>query len=253
MPEAAEAVIGHNRATLTEILSEKYADLAKKVEAIAVRANTAPRKIETDDHLATIGKLVVDTRALFKDADKAREAEKEPFLKGGREVDAFFSVFKDRLDRIGRAFQQISDDHARAVAAKRRAEAEAAAKAAREEAERQAEIARRAEEANRTKTAEKHGARAGEAERAAEAAEAVASSSAADLVRERLDTGVLSTARTEWTFEITDYAAIPLDILRPYMKREHVEQAIRALVKIQKNATSVPGVRIFEDTKASFR
>lgn len=251
---AARAEIGHNAPpSLSEILAEKYVPLAKSVEAIAERANSAPRKISSDADLSVIGKLVVDARDVFKQAEKARETEKEPYLTGGKEVDAFFSIFKERLKRIGDVFNAIADDHARAVAAEARRKAEEEARIARAEAERQAEIARRAEEANRPKTADKHDARAAEAEHRAEQAEAVASAPAADLVRNRLDTSVLSTARTEWAFEITDYSAIPLDVLRPYLKREHVEQALRAFVKINRDATPVKGVRIFADTRAAFR
>lgn len=247
------ADIGHNRAPISDVLAEQYSDLAARVEAIATRANLAPKAIATDTDLNTIGALIRDTRELSGETDKKRESEKRPYLQAGRDVDAFFKVFTDRLDRISTVFKKIADDHARAVAAEARRRAEDEARKAREEADRQAEIARRAEEANRLKTAEKHEAKAEAAEQRAEQAEAVAASSAADLVRSRTDSGILSTARTEWAFEITDYDAIPLDKLRPYLKREHVEQAIRAFVKLQKQAAALPGVRVFEDVKSSFR
>lgn len=252
MPEAA-ADIGHNRPPLVEVLAEKHADLAAKVEGIADRANKAPRIVTSDEDLAIIGTLIVDARNLFKTADKEREAEKEPFLRGGREVDAFFKVHTDRLNRIGEAFRKLADTWTRQKAEDERRRLAAEAEKARQEAARQTEIAQRAAEANRTKTAEKHEAKAEDAQRAADEAAAAAASPAADHVRQRMDTGILATAKTEWAFEITDYDAIPLEKLRPYLKREHVEQAIRSLVKIQKNATPLPGVRIFEDVKSSFR
>lgn len=251
MAFAAEAVIGHNKPTIFEVLTEQYAGLASRVEAIATRANTAPRVIKSDADLNEIGVLIRDTRSLAKEADQSRTAEKAPHLQAGRDVDAFFKAHADRLDRISGAFQKIADDHARAVAAKARRKAEEEARKAREEAERQAEIARRAEEANRAKTADKHEARADAALAQAEQAEAVAAAPAADLVRSRMDSGLLSTATTTLAFEITNYDAIPLNSIRAYFKRDAVEAAIRLAMKM--GVRELEGVRFYEDVKASFR
>ncbi len=252
MATAAQAVIGHNNPpTIVEILTEQYADLASRVDAIASRANTAPRAIKSDADLNTIGTLIRDTRLLAKEADQSRTAEKAPHLQAGRDVDAFFKAHGDRLDRIASTFQKIADDHARAVAAEARRKAEEEARKAREEAERQAEIARRAEEANRIRTADKHEARAEAALAQAEQAEAVAAAPAADLIRSRMESGVLSTATTTMAFEITDYDAIPLNSIRAYFKRDAVEAALRMAIKM--GVRELQGVRIYEDVKASFR
>lgn len=239
--------------SLKTILAENYAELALDVETIAARATAAPRAIKSADDLNSIAALVTDARALNKTVDAKRKAEKDPHLQAGREVDQFFAIFGERLERIQTFYQRIADDHARAKAAEERRRAEEEARKLREEAVRQAEIARRAEEAGRAKTAETHGARAEVAQERAELADAIAAAPAADLVRERTESGVLSTAKTEWTFEIVDLAKVPLEALRPYLKRDAIEAAIRALVKLQKDQVPLEGVRIFQDVKAVLR
>lgn len=247
------APIGHNNPPLLEVLTERFAKSAEKVQAIAARANAAPKKVETDADLAIVSELVRDARDLSKSIDKDREAEKAPFLKAGRDVDAFFKVHIERMDRVVAAFNEVVTTHLREQEAKRRAEAEREAAKARAEEETRRAAAAKADADNRQKHAEGHQVKANEAAARAEQAEAIAQASAADLTRTRHDSGVLTTARTEVTFEITDYDAIPLDKLRPYLKREHVEAALRAAVKLQKHALKLPGVRVFDDVKASIR
>lgn len=254
MQAEAAAPIGHNAPPpLRDILAENHASLLREVEALADRANAAPRQINDDADFDTVGTLAKDAGALVRRVDGFRKTEKEPYLQAGREVDGFFGAMTDRLDRIKAAFQKIADDHMRAKAAEERRRREEEARKAREEEERQREIARRAEEANRAKTAEKHDAKADALAEKAAIAEASAQASAADLTRTRTASGTLATARTEWAFEITDVDAIPLDKLRPYLPRAEIEKAIRAYVRFHKDAAPLAGVRIFEDVRASFR
>jgi len=190
-------------------------------------------------------------RAVGKHLEAVRVAEKEPFLVGGREVDSFFKVMTDRVFRIVQVFQKIADDHQRAVAAEARRKAGEEARRARLE---ESDRLRRAEEAkvaNRDRNSEQHLAKAEAAGFAAEQAEATAAASAADLTRQRLDAGGLATSKEAWAFEIIDLGAIPLDVLRPYLKRDAIEAALRMAIKM--GLRSMPGVRIFEDVKADFR
>lgn len=254
MAIAAVATLGHNNPpSLREVLAENYSGLTQEVEAIADKANGAPKKVTSEDDLTKVGDIVKDVRQLAKRIDQARVAQKEPYLQGGRDVDAFFKVLTERLDRIATALQDRATVYQREKAAEERRKREEEARRLREEEERQREIARKAEEANRNKTAAKHEDKAEEiATRAAEV-EAAAQASAADLTRVRSMSGTVATARTEWSFEITDFNEIPLEILRPYLARADVEKAIRTFVRVNKNSLVLPGVRIFEDVKASFR
>lgn len=247
-----ERIGGNNPPPLKDILAEQFADLGKRVEALADRANAGPKKIKTAEDLETVVALTKDARALVKEADDARKVEKEPHLTAGREIDAFFGVFTDRIERIRKAFQKIADDHAAEKAAEERRKRQEEARKAQEAAEREAEKARKAQEAGRQATADRAADRAERFEQKADEATAAAQASAADLTRTRTAAGTAS-ARTEWDFEITDYDAIPLDKLRPYFKREEVEKAIRSHVRIQKGSASLPGVRVFESVKANIR
>ena len=86
----------------------------------------------------------------------------------------------------------------------------------------------------------------------AERAERQANASTADTVRTKVG-GVIASATTKWDFEITDYDAIDLNKLRPFLIRADVEKAVRSFVRIQKGSAVIPGVRVFEDVKATFR
>jgi hypothetical protein len=234
-----------------ERLSEDQAQLRHDVEKIADRANVAPRKIATEDDLDVVGTLVKDARALFKKTDGIRTEVKAPHLEACRTVDTYFATLTDRLKRIGDTFQKLGDDYQRTIAAEAKRKAEATAREAREEQMRRDQAAAKAEEEGRLKHAAQHDAKAQDAAERAEQAEAVANSSAADLTRTRTASGTLATAKTEWAFEIVQFEAIPLDKLRSYIKRDAVEAAIRMAVEMGNR--ELPGVRIFEDVKASFR
>ena len=182
-----------------------------------------------------------------------RKMIKDPYLTAEREIDGFFKTnFKERLDRISKAFQDLADEHQRAKAAEARAAAIAEANRLRAEEEKRLELQRKAEEAGRAAHAAGHAAKADEATAKREEQEAIAASSAADLTRQRFDSGTLATAKTEWAFiEFTDFRKVPLDVLRPYLKREDVEKAIRTAVKM--GIHQIDGCRIEETTKAVFR
>lgn len=244
------ATIGGNNPPISEVLAEQYRDLVAKIEPIAERANALPRKVESDEDLGPVGDIIVDASALSKEIEKARKAEKEPHDRAGKEVQAFFLPLKDRLDRISTAFQTASDEYQRQKAAAARRAAEEEARKLREEEER---LRREADEAKRPATADRKLDKAEEIADQREEAEARAAATNADLTRIRTDTGVTAGTRTVWNFQITDYDAIPLDKLRPFLKREHVEGAIRSMVNIQKGSTKLDGVRVFEDIKSTFR
>ncbi len=220
----------------------------------------APKKIKNDADLDAVGKIVIATRALAKKVEEARTTSKQPFLDGGRDVDTFFAStfgqtvkkpFTGRLGRIMDAFQTIGDAYAEEKAAKARAAAQALAEKARKEEEARLELARKAEEAGRAKTSVNHQAKAEISALQAAEAEAVANAPAADLVRTETESGLTVSAKAPWDFEITDYEKIPLDNLRPYFKRDDIEKALRFAVK--QGARQIPGVRVFQNTKATFR
>lgn len=244
------SMIGHNRPPIEEVLAEQYRELGTEIEAIADRANKTSRKIEKDDDLGPIGDLVVDASKLAKKIEAARKFEKEPHDAAGKAVQAYFLPLKERVERIADTFEEAATAYQRekAAAARRAAEEEARKLREAEEKKRQ-----EAEAAKRQATADKKLDQAAELADKAEEAEAKAASSNAELTKVRTDSGVTAGTKTVWNFQITDYDAIPLDKLRPFFRREDVEKAIRSMVGIQKGATKLEGVRVFEDIKSTFR
>lgn len=256
------ATMGGNKPPISEVLADTYKDLIAKIDPIAERANALaaelkgdaekiePATIRTEKQLATISELVLDAVDLSKKLEATRTVEKKPHLDACREVDGYFGALTTRLNRIADTFTELASGHQRAVSAeaRRKADAEAAALRAKEEKLRAA-----ADAAKRPDTAAKKQDQADELAAQAEAAEAKAASSNHELTKVKTDAGVSVGAKTEWTFKITDYEAIPLDKLRPYFKREEIEKAIRAFVKIHKGAAVLAGVHFEEDIKATIR
>lgn len=256
------ATMGGNKPPISEVLADTYKDLLAKIDPIAERANKLaaelkgeaekiePATIRTEAQIATISELVLDASDLSKKLEATRTVEKKPHLDACREVDGYFGALTTRLNRIADTFTDIASGHQRAVAAeaRRKAEAEAAELRAKEEKLRAA-----AEAAKKPATADKKQEQADEIAAQAEAAEAKAATTNHELAKVKTDAGVSVGAKTEWTFKITDYEAIPLDKLRPYLKREVIEQAIRAYVKIHKGSASLAGVHFEEDIKATIR
>lgn len=253
--ENPRAVPGDNNPpTQRELMAETHADLAARIEALAARANGAPKKIGNDEQFAAVAEIVVDARKLSKDERAAFEKEKAPWLAGGREVDQFFNIFRDRLKKIAEALQNRANTYTEEKAAKARAEAEAKAKAEREEAERQARLAEK--HSGSTARQATHDSRAQMADDRAVEAEAQAGAKAADLTRTRLDTGsgsVTASAREEWVAEITDWAAVPLDALRPYFKPDEIEKALAKYAKANQDRAPLAGVKFRKKTRANIR
>ena len=154
------------------------------------------------------------------------------------------------LDAARARLEGTASDYQRAKEAAKRAEAAEAARKLREQ-----------EESARLKAAESTGTAAARAEgkadnlaSAADRHEAAAEARTADLVRTSIG-GVTASAKSVWTFRVRDYEALAATMgpLGPYLAQADVEKAIRSLVKLRKGGTSLPGVEVFEDTKATFR
>lgn len=254
----------HNNPPLPDRLAVDYADTVEAIEALAAQANAAPKEIEDDAGMAPIAALVKEATALVKATEAKRVAEKEPFLKAGREIDGFFRQLTERVERIQKAMNARLATYLRAKAEAERAAREAEERARREEERRQREEADRkmreaaeAEAANRKAEADRALAAAAEADARAAAARVdtiiaaqAAAAKPAELARTRTAEGV-STLRREWVFEIDDFDAIPLDVIRPYLPREAIEKAVRGFVRAGRR--ELPGVRIFETHSAMVR
>lgn len=237
--------------TIPERLSEAYADIIADIDAIAGRANRAPKEVKTKDDFDAVGEIVKAATAAFKRADKARETEKAPFLKAGTEVDGWFRTPKDRMSCIIEALTERANAYNKRIAAEQRAKAEAEMRRAREEENRRLEAARKAEEDNRLADAAKHTAAAEVAAEKAEAATIKATASVEEITKTTSAAGVKSAAKTVWKHEIQDYAKLDVNAIKPYLKREAVDDAIKMAVKL--GLRELSGVKIYEDTETKFR
>lgn len=248
-PGPAMAGIGHNKPPVAEILGDAHKDMTARLEAIAARANEMPRTIDDESGVELIAAIVKDSREIAKAIDKTRLSENEPLRAQIKEVDGFFRPMEARATRIKDAAEAILTDYNRRLEAERRRMAAAEAERARAEAQRALDEAAAAQTDLGADIAIDE-ARQAEA-RAAHQAE-TALGSAADLTRQRTAAGTVTT-RQFWTFAILNSAEIPLDKLRPYFGIDAIEKAIRGYVAANKDSAPLPGVRIYQDTKASVR
>lgn len=255
--DAAEATlvptIGDNSGNvpLREILAETHAAIAAQVDELHELAAGAPKAIRGEDDLGLIGDIVKQAVAVTKNIEASRVAAKEPYLKAGREVDAFFKLLVERITAIEKPLRQMATDYQREKAAEERRRLEEKARQQREEETRQREIARQAEEANRRAAASKAETAAGLAAARAAENESAAAAPAAELTRHRSAGGTIITTETRWTFEIVDLDAVPLERIRPYLTRADIEKAVRSFVRV--GGRELPGVRIYPDETAAFR
>lgn len=246
----AEQVFGHNKAPMGEVLALDFAELASDAARLVAEAEKLPKTIKTDAELGGFGQVVTKLRAMSATVDSTRKDEGKPLLDATRELNAWFNEIKGRVDAARETLEEAASDYQRAKEAAKRAEAAEAARKLREQ-----------EEAARRKAAETTGTAAARAEgraenlaSAAERAQAEAEAKPADLVRTSVG-GVTASAKAVWTFRITDRAALiaSLGPLGPFLPIADIEKAIRSVVRIQKDAASIPGVEVFSDTKATFR
>lgn len=241
-----DQVFGANRAPMATVLAADFADLVRDVEGLTAAANALPAKIKTEDDLGNVGQHITDLRALSRRVDGTRSDEKAPILEAGKQLDGWFKDLGGKIEVAAKRLQGAADEYARQKAAEERARLVEEARKARE----REEAERAKAEAGNIKAA----GRADQAEARADAAEKAATASDADLVRTRAG-GVTASAKTSWTFRVDDYPALQASLgpLGPFLAREDVEKAIRSVVRIQKGGTALPGVTVFEDTKATFR
>lgn len=240
--------IGHNNAPLKELLQDVYRGLRGDVASLLDDLIAVDGPITSDDANAQAADFIKAATALAKRSEDAREQEKKPFLDAGRDVDAFFKELSAPvLTAKASVYKHVTAYLDAKVKAERAAQAEAE-RVAREEA------ARKLAEAEAQKDTAKADAALDAAVRLegyADQAAKVVAMRPSELAKTTTTSGVTTTLKTEWAFEIEDAKRIPLDALRPYLDLAAIEKAIRAAVKM--GTRELPGVRIFEQSKAVVR
>lgn len=230
---------------LKQDLQEAYGEELAKAEPLALRANAAVEVISSDEELAVWADIGREAAKLFKSLDEARLNEKRPVVAA---VDDFFKASTDRISRISAAAVSRATAWNKKKAEVARAKQEADAKRLREEAEAKRIAADFATDEGAAVAA------AGEAVALEVQADVVAEQkSTADLTRMTTDSGVQSTMAKTWKFEIVDASKIDLNAIRLFIDPKAIQTAIGKIVRSQKGATKIEGVRVFEDETAQFR
>jgi hypothetical protein len=272
-PEAqpAPATIGHNKPPLEEVVPEEFRaellrarpDFFTKLEdavGAADRANAVD-----DETLGRCGDLVNVYRALAKHIDAAHKTVKEPYLTGGRIVDAEKKALADRVDEakrrveaIGNGFVAKRQAEQRAeqerIAAEQRAAAEraAAAERERERAEREAILAQQqAANAEERAAAEERARIAAEEAEAAMSAAALAPAAAAASEPVRSDAGATVSGKQDWQSQVEDYTVAFMAVEDDEKVREAIDKAIAR--RVRAGSRKIEGVRIWPVAKANFR
>ena len=246
-----DQVFGHNKAPLDEVLKADFADMQKAIADLLAEAGDLPNKVTSDDDQVKVGRWIVKARAYAKRADEVRQAENKPVLAAQRGINAFFAAMSDPIDKAVKKAQAMADDFVRRKEAEERARAQREA----DEARRKAQEAE--ERAAKAKSAEAAGRAEGKAEALhaeADAAEERALTAAAHLTRHRAE-GVTTSARATYDWEFTDKDAVygTLGVLGNFIAEAAVVTAINGMVRAQKGRASLPGIRVFAKTVASFR
>lgn len=246
----------------TDRLRRDYGGLADSVDQLLATASAIPLPISGPDEKAVVAKAIKDLRDMRKRVEDIREIEKLPHLRRGNAVDQFFGALRIVLLKDGRRDRDAIGDTLQAALTaydarllaeeqeRRRLAAEKAAREAREKAEAEAKALREAEEARlaaeRARKPETVAAKEQVADKAAEVASTatveakVAEQQAeaayvetlarpADIMRNRGADGVMTTMGTEKFAEIVDLQTLDIIALRPFIKVEHLEQALRGL------------------------
>jgi len=223
----------------------------EEVAGIYMRAKAAAekRRREEEERRAReeLARKLAEAQRLENEKLAAEKAAREAAEKAAREA-------TERAERAEKAAREAAAAQARATqaaddkvaAAARQAAAEAARKVEDEAARAKAEGAKRAAEAEAIRLETESNAAleaAAEAERDADLAAKAADENAAAMARTRASSGTLGTLKTVWDFDIDDYDAIDVSVLKPFIKREHIEQAIRAYIKL--GHRGLKGVRIY--------
>lgn len=240
-----------------EALAEKHKEQLILSQAILNAEANLPTEVNSDADLEALSKHVRDARGSWKKLDDARDAEKRPYMDASTSVQNLFKARLDKLDATKKVAEARLTIYQNKIAEQERQRAAEAAQREREEAQRRAEAAARIEAAGHAEVAETVMQGAVESERTAQKLDAVATGSAADLVRTNIGGGVV-TAATSLVHEIIDGEVLrqSLGPLGFYLDQPSIDKAIRAYIKAQKLAGRTPqiaGVRFYNDSKARVR
>jgi hypothetical protein len=239
-------------------LEADYAELLSNAKDTLADAEELPQSVETSIDMAAVADVAKKIRDLAARAESHRVAEKEPYLRAGDAVQAFF--MKRVIEPLNLKYKNLTlrlDAFKQRQLAEERARREAEAAAARrqqQEAQRQREEAEAA--ARRARSTESVKLRSDEAARArveenmaaakTEETTLATMQKAGRMVGERFEgdrSGKVSMRKVPVVF-IDDVAKLDLELLRPYLKEEHLLTALRQWAKATNYQQEMPGATV---------
>lgn len=250
------ATIGDNNPpTDAEILKQKLRDTHKtplsRAEQLIADAANLPGVINNDDEAKARADFIKEMIASGKTLEALRTNEKEPYLTLGRVVDGFFKSVTDTLDKTKAninqpltAYLKRKDDEAKR---KLREEAEEA----RRVAEQQRLIANAADKAKEAETAADMRSQATISDLGAARLEKMAEAKPAELSRTRSASGAVASLKTWWVGEITNLAALDLEVLRHHINPDALQTALNSYVKA--GGREISGAHIYEKSESVTR
>lgn len=241
------------KAAFRDALLTDRPDFERLLEDLIGAADRVPT-IEDDETCGRAGDLLKRYRAAAGHISEAHTKAKEPFLKGGRAVDAEKNELIGRLDTArGKVLPKVNTY--------------VAEKEARERAERDRIIAEQRKAAEEAAKAERERAAAERArldalragDEAAAAAIVVPESAPAMVYQApqparspiRSDAGATVSGRTVWQSRVVDYGKAFKLVKGDTKVREAIDAAIQRLVKAGQR--DIAGVEVFETTQAIAR
>lgn len=244
-----------NYSVLRERLQSDHNWMIARKDELLGGFDRAPNAIRDEETSGKVTDFIKQITEHIKKIEKVRVDEKEPYLKGGRDIDGFFKAISEPLDQAKRALADRLTTYQRAKATEerriRQEEQRRAAEAARKAEQEAAEAAAAAQTDRDLSQAISHEERAQEAETTAHKAAVAAKAKSADLSRTRGDYGGVSSLRARWTGYLTDRGSLDLEQLRHHFSEDAMNQAIRSFVKA--GGRELQGARIYEDQSTVVR
>jgi len=218
-----------NDPPLKDRLAIKYQDLASEIAGLLAGLKKLP--VVSDDDAIAVGKMAKPLVDVGKKVEKARKYEKDEYLRGSQAVDDFF---KDLVAKVNAWVTAYTDDVSAYQQAKLAAQRKAEEERRRQEQERQ-EAAEVLDVELPTETRQPRPL----SDRAAVRIGDVGS--------------VAVSGRVPWDYVIEDANLLPRDLLMP--NAAAIKAAIAGIKAWGKPVTDakIPGIRIFEKAKATFR
>lgn len=236
---------------IREYLDYALATLVARRDEILAALKAQLEAHPTIENDAQLGDAVENRRmaeTMLRTLDTRRKAEKDPFLEGGRTVDAWFKAFVAPLDGTLEDVKTSMNDYGARKLAIQRAEAQRRADAAKIEADRAAAAAaaalaaakpkRRLFEDDPTTTALDDAAAAAAA---AERAQAHVHAKPAEHTRTVGTFGAVASMRRTWGWELDDITAVPAQYLQ--VNAGAIKEASRARDDSGKPTIVIPGIR----------